>query len=181
MPNESSNRILFIVAHPYLRESRSNRAVVEAVTGLTGVTVHPLYDHYPYFHIDVNKEMALLESHQVIVAQHPFYWYSMPALMRHWLSEVFQPGWAYGEGARLRGKDFLISLTVGGPASSYSTESYNRFPMETYLAPWNQTAHLCGMKWHEPSVLYDSIGADEQSLRRHGQTVRERLRGFLES
>ena len=180
MQSRPDNRILFIVAHPFLRESRSNRAVVEAVSGLAGVTLHPLYDLYPYFHIDTKHEMELMESHDLIVAQHPFHWYSMPALMRQWLTEVFQAGWAYGEGGKLKGKNFLVSLTVGGPESSYSTGSYNRFPMDTFLAPWNQTAHLCGMNWLKPSILYESIGASDERLREHGQTVRERLRSYLE-
>ncbi len=91
-------RILFVVAHPFLRESRSNRAVVEAVADLPGITIHPLYDLYPYFHIDVPTEQKLLEAHDVIVMQHPFYWYAMPALMRAWQVEVFQEGWLMVKG-----------------------------------------------------------------------------------
>lgn len=177
----SKSRILFLVAHPYLRESRSNRAVVEAVSDLPGVTVHALYDLYPYFHIDTRLETDTLLSHDTIVVQHPLYWYSMPALMRHWLGEVFQPGWAYGAGGdKLKGKNFLASVTVGGPPDSYSEKGYNRFPMNTFLAPWNQTAHLCQMKWHDPVVLYNTIGASDEKLREHGMSVRRRLAGFLE-
>lgn len=172
----SASRILFIVAHPYLRESRSNRAVVDAVSDLPGLTVHPLYDLYPYFHIDTRQEMETLLAHDMIVVQHPFYWYSMPALMRQWISEVFQPGWAYGAGGdKLKGKEFLLSVTIGGGAETYSENSYNRYPMETYLAPWNQTVHLCQMKWNKPALLYNSISASEEDLRQHGLQVRERI------
>jgi len=177
----AKSRILFIVAHPFLRESRSNKAVVDAVADLPGLTVHPLYDLYPYFHIDVRQEQELLFTHDTIVVQHPFYWYSMPSLMRHWVSEVLQPGWAYGEGGnKLKDKSFQLSITVGGPAESYSSQSYNRFSMETFLAPWNQTAHLCQMKWRDPLILYSSIGASEERLREHGLAVRKALSGCLE-
>lgn len=176
----ADSRILFIVAHPFLQESRSNRAVVDAVSDLPGLKVHALYDLYPYFHIDTKSERDMLAAHDTIVVQHPFYWYSMPALMRHWVSEVLQVGWAYGEGGhQLKDKNFLVSMTVGGPQDSYSTESYNRFSMDTYLAPWNQTAHLCQMKWHEPVILYNTIDAQETQLREHGQAVRQRLVSFL--
>ncbi len=174
IPDDSS--VLFLIAHPYLQDSRSNRAVVEAVADLPGLTVHPLYDLYPYFHIDTRFERDLLAAHDTIVVQHPFYWYAMPSLMRHWVSEVLQPGWAYGPGGdKLKDKNFLVSMTVGGPEDSYSAQGYNRFPMETFLAPWNQTAHLCQMKWHEPVILYNSIVAQEDQLREHGQRVRQKL------
>jgi putative NADPH-quinone reductase len=174
------NRILFIVAHPFLKESRSNRAVVEAVADLPGVTVHSLYDLYPYFHIDGRHERELLAAHDMIVVQHPFYWYSMPALMRHWQTEVLQRGWAYGAGGdKLKGKDFLASVTLGGPADSYAPDGYNRFTMDTYLAPWNQTAHLCQMNWHKPVLLYSSVDGGEDRLRAHGQSVRRRLADYL--
>jgi putative NADPH-quinone reductase len=180
MKTASQSRVLFIVAHPFLRESRSNRAVVEAVSDLPGLTLHPLYDLYPYFHIDARHEMEILLAHDMIVVQHPFYWYSMPALMRHWVGEVFQPGWAYGAGGdKLKGKEFLVSLTIGGAAETYSKDSYNRYPMETYLAPWNQTAHLCQMNWHKPAILYNSIAASEQDLRQHGLDVRARISACL--
>ena len=173
-------KILFIVAHPHLHRSRANRAVVETLGRPHGVTVHDLYDLYPYFHIDVPKEQELLLAHDLIVVQHPFYWYSMPPLLKMWLDEVFASGWAYGPGGdKLKGKGFLVSITAGGPETSYHPGGYNRFPMETFLSAWNQTAHLCQMKWHKPVLLYSSVDGGEDRLRAHGQSVRKLLAGYL--
>ena len=175
----SKNSTLFIVAHPYLERSRANRAVTEAVMDVQGVTVRRLYDLYPYFNINVNVEQKLLEENDLIVVQHPFYWYSMPALLKQWLDEVWLSGWAYGPGGdKLRGKKFLLSLSVGGAEEVYSPAGSNRFSMETLLSPWNQTVHLCGMKWYAPKVIHGSIRVPSAELERHAQDVRSALAHF---
>ena len=181
MSSLSQPRILFLVAHPHLEKSRANRAVVDAVSGLEGVTLHKIYDRYPYFHIDVEREQQLLLEHDIFVMQHPFYWYSMPALLKLWLDEVLESGFAYGPGGdKLSGKKFLLSLTIGGPQSSYCAESYNKCSVEALLGPWKQTVDLCQMEWLEPLVVYGSIAADADHLRGHGRRVRETLETLFE-
>ena len=172
--------ILFIVAHPFLEKSRANRAVVDAVAGLPGLTLRRLYHLYPHFHIDVAAEQELLRSHSLLVVQHPFYWYSMPPLLKMWLDETLESGWAYGPGGdHLRGKDFLLSLTVGGPEESYMEDGYNRFSIDTFLAPWKQTAHLCHMRWHKPRVVHSSIKCGNAALVEHARTLRQDLERYL--
>lgn len=171
MLKSESRQVLFVVAHPYLQRSKANRAVVDAVSSLEGVKVHRLYDLYPYFQVDVDQEKQLLTTSDAIIIQHPLYWYSMPALLKLWLDEVFESGWAYGPGGeKLKGKDFMLSLTAGGGADSYS---------EMLLAPWSQTARLCQMRWQEPAVLKGSIDSDEGTLQAHAARVRERVAGYL--
>lgn len=170
---------LLIVAHPYLEKSRANRAVVQAVQDVPRITVRRLYDLYPYFNLDVAAEQELLLRHDLIVMQHPLYWYSMPALLKLWVDEVLQSGWAYGPGGdQLRGKQFLLSITAGGAKQGYSPEGSNRFDMETLLSPWNQTVHLCHMKWHTPKILHASIHASAEQLQAHALDVRQALIHF---
>ena len=57
-----------------------------------------LYAAYPDFMIDVKREQQLLLDHDIIVLQHPFYWYSSPAIIKEWLDLVLENGWAYGTG-----------------------------------------------------------------------------------
>lgn len=168
MSGESKNKtnsILFIVAHPLLERSRANRAITEAVAEVKNLTVHKLYDHYPHFDIDVAHEQELLRKHQLIVVQHPFYWYNVPPLLKMWQDEVLESGWAYGPGGvHLKGKDFLLSVSTGGARESYAEGSANQFSMETLLSPWNQTVNLCSMKWHKPRVFYNAMTATPESL-----------------
>ena len=77
-----SRRILILFAHPALEKSRVNRRLIAAVRNLPGVTLHDLYEAYPDFHVRVEREQELLMDHDVVVMQHPFFWYSTPALLK---------------------------------------------------------------------------------------------------
>lgn len=151
-------RVLVLFAHPVLERSRVNKRLVGAIRELPGVTVHDLYEAYPTFGIDVAREQALLAEHDAIVFQHPFYWYSTPAILKEWQDLVLEHGWAYGEGGTaLRGKITLNALSTGGPESAYGAGGYNRFTVRELLAPWEQTANLCGMRFLAPFVVHAAL------------------------
>jgi glutathione-regulated potassium-efflux system ancillary protein KefG len=135
-----------------------NGELARAARELSGVTVRDLYEEYPTLYIDVPREQALLLEHDVIVFQHPFYWYSAPAILKEWQDLVLEHGWAYGHGGdQLRGKVTFNAVTTGGPASAYQKNGYNRFTMRELLAPFDQTAHLCGMRFLAPFVVHASL------------------------
>ena len=128
---------------------------------LPSVTFHDLYEAYPDLNIDVSHEQQLLLSHNVIVLQHPFYWYSTPAIMKEWCDLVLEHGFAYGEnGSKLEGKVWIHALTTGGPESAYRPEGYNRFSVRQLLAPLDQTAFLCGMYFLAPFVIHGALGLE---------------------
>lgn len=148
-------QVLVLFAHPALEKSRVNRRLVEAVRGLEGVTVHDLYEHYPDFYIDVPHEQRLLTQHEVIVLQHPMFWYSTPALVKQWEDLVLEHGWAYGsKGTALRGKQVMCAITAGGGEAAYQHGGFARFTIRELLAPIEQTWHLCGTDFLPPFVLY---------------------------
>ena len=104
----AKKRILVLFAHPALQKSRVNRHLARAVADQEGVTFHDLYECYPDFDIDVRREQDLLLTHDVFVFQHPFYWYSTPAILKEWQDLVLEHGWAYGAGGKaLHGKTLL--------------------------------------------------------------------------
>jgi glutathione-regulated potassium-efflux system ancillary protein KefG len=169
-------RILVLLAHPAFHRSRANRALVEAVRELEGVTVHDLYEAYPDLMIDVPREQERLEGCELVVVQHPFYWYSAPALVKEWLDLVLTHGWAYGEnGTALAGKTWLSAITSGGREESYRAGGDNRFSVEEFLRPFEATAHLCGMRWAAPFVLHASHLTGPASLSDAAARYRERI------
>jgi len=121
---------------------------------LPGITFRDLYHVYPDFDIDVQKEQSLLLGHDVIIWQHPFYWYSAPPLIKQWEDLVLEHGWAYGSGGNmLSGKRVFNAITCGGPMQVYSKEGRNRFTIREFLYPFDQTAHLCKMQYLPPFVI----------------------------
>jgi glutathione-regulated potassium-efflux system ancillary protein KefG len=168
-------RVLVLFAHPVLERSRVNRRLIGAIRDVEHVTIHDLYERYPTMSIDVEHEQALLLAHDVIVFQHPFYWYSVPAILKEWQDLVLEHGWAYGAGGtKLRDKITLNAISTGGPEQAYRKGDYNRFTVRELLAPWEQTAHLCGMRFLAPFTVHaalriasdDDVAARREDYRR---------------
>jgi len=158
-------KTLILFAHPALEKSRANRALIEGVSDLGNLTIHDLYEVYPNFNIDVEREKALMEEHARIVWQHPLYWYSTPALMKEWFDVVLEYGWAYGKGGRaLCGKTVKSVITAGGSAEAYCSAGYNQYTLKELLRPLEQTARLCGMKYEDPMIFYGALHLNKEGL-----------------
>lgn len=169
-------KILLITAHPALEKSRNNIRMLRAANELDKVTIRDLYELYPRFHINTKKEQQFLEASDVIILQHPFYWYSTPALMKQYLDMVFTHGWAYGkDGNKLKGKIIFNSLTTSGTRESYHSDEHNRYPLSSYLIPFNQLAHVCGMHYLPPYVLHESGKTFATASIRHAKNFKALL------
>lgn len=170
-------RVLVILAHPVLERSRVNRRLAETAAGVKGVTLHDLYESYPTLAINVRYEQKLLLEHDAIVLQHPFYWYSAPAIVKEWQDLVLEYGWAYGRGGdKLKGKLTLNAISTGGPVFAYRKDGYNRFTMRELLAPFDQTAHLCGMKYLAPFVVHGSLRVEtDEHMAEHNAAYKRLL------
>ena len=166
-------RVLVLFAHPALEKSRINQRLADAVRDLEGVTFHDLYEAYPDFDVDIRHEQRLLEEHEIIVLQHPFYWYSTPPLVKQWEDLVLQHGWAYGsEGTALRGKQALSVISTGARADAYCREGYNRFTMRQLLAPIEQTFDLCGVEYLPPFIVHGALGMTRERILEHAADYR---------
>ncbi len=158
-------RVLVLFAHPALQKSRVNRALANAAEKVDGVTFHDLYERYPDMHIDVEREQQLMTQHDIVVFQHPFYWYSTPAILKEWQDLVLEWGFAYGDGGTaLRGKKLLSAISTGGPEDSYRREGFNYFTVRELLAPLEQTTRLCGMEYLPPLVLHASLRMTREDI-----------------
>jgi glutathione-regulated potassium-efflux system ancillary protein KefG len=173
-------RILIVFAHPAFQRSHANACLLDAISDLTDVTIHDLYQIYPNGFIDVRAEQALVDSHDIIVFQHPFYWYSCPGLLKEWMDLVFEHGYAYGGHATaLKGKKLLSVITAGGTHSSYRSDGYNKHSFRDFLLPFQQTANLCGMTYLPPFVV-DGIHKkqDQARLKKKAEKYRQALEGL---
>ena len=169
-------KALVLYAHPNPAQSRANRIIIDNLKGLESVTVNDLYEKYPYFHIDVKKEKELILQNELIVFQHPFYWYSMPPLMKMWVDEVLDYGFAYGpNGDQLKNKSFLLSITAGGALDRNLREGQDPLDIESFFTPYKHMAQMCGMKWVKPLILHGSQRTTEDEILLHAENIRKRL------
>jgi glutathione-regulated potassium-efflux system ancillary protein KefG len=145
------NRILILFAHPAFERSRVHKSLIENISNLDGITINDLYENYPDFDINVEKEKTLLLEHQVIVWQHPLFWYSGPALLKQWEDLVLEHGWAYGkQGHALDGKKIFNAITSGAEMEAYQSEGLQRNTIKEFLLPFERTAQLCRMIYLPP-------------------------------
>ena len=163
-------KTLVLVFHPDINNSRINRRLAEEMEKQANVTVHRVYEAYPNEQIDVAAEQKLLEEHDRIVLQFPFYWYSTPPLLKKWEDEVLTYGWAYGSnGDKLRNKELLIAVSTAGTEEYYTQTGRHKYTVPELLRPLQATSNLIGTRYLTPFIVYGvwqmSNGQLEQSAK----------------
>jgi glutathione-regulated potassium-efflux system ancillary protein KefG len=162
-------KILVIFAHPALHKSRIHKKLSEAARTVEGLTFNDLYGKYPDFYINIKREQKLLLDHDIIIWQHPFYWYSCPALMKEWIDLVLENNFAYGRtGTFLHGKKVMSAISTGGSAGVYTESGGNHYTIRQFLAPFHQTALLCGMEYLPPFVVHGSHLLTKPDIKEYG-------------
>jgi glutathione-regulated potassium-efflux system ancillary protein KefG len=170
------NRILILFAHPRFEKSRTNRALLKHIEHQEGVTLNDLYEQYPDFNIDIHREKNLLLAHQIIIWHHPFYMYSAPALLKQWIDMVLEYGWAHGKGGDfLKDKLLFNVITSGGTREVYAAGGYNRFTVQEFLIPFNQTATHCKMIYLPPFAVQGTHLLTGEALGHYAARYRDLL------
>lgn len=174
------NKILILFAHPRFEKSKTNRALLTNVNRIEGVTLNDLYEQYPDFNIDVNRERELLLRNQVIIWHHPFYMYSAPAMLKQWIDLVLEHGWAHGRGGdHLKNKIIFNVITSGGTREVYAADAFNRFTIREFLTPFDQTATLCKMIYLPPFAVQGTHLLTDEALKYHATLYRTLLEKLI--
>ena len=163
-------KILHLVFHPDLNASRVNNTWKKQLEQSGKVaTSRDMYLEYPDFKSDIEKEQALLLSHDRIVIQFPIYWWSMTPLLKKWLDDVLQYQFAYGsKGDKLKGKDLQIICSAGGQAKNYN--GFHMFAtVPEVLKPFQLTANLAKMNYSQPLYMFNADACGEDEVVKYGQ------------
>jgi len=56
----------------------------------------------------------------------------------------------------LQGKLMLQAISAGGSEEVYCSQGRNRFTIRQLLAPFDQTAFLCGIRYLAPHIVYSA-------------------------
>jgi glutathione-regulated potassium-efflux system ancillary protein KefG len=170
MPNR---KILLLLFHPRFEDSKANKVLLSALENTEGVTIRDVYELYPDFNIDVKTEQYCLSQNDIIIWQHPFYWYSAPPLMKQWLDLVLEYGWAYGKnGEALKDKYFLSALSSGGTFDVYQRDGKNNFTYRDLLSPFEQTVNLCHGIYLPPFIVPGAPRLNDAELKSYGDLYR---------
>jgi len=172
--------VLIQFAHPLLSKSVIQKVLLKYCRNIKGVTFNDLYEHYPDLYIDIKREQDLLVAHDIVIFQHPFYWYSCPAIVKQWMDLVLEYDWAYGHnGNMLKGKKMFNAISCGGGKKTYGPHGYNHYPINDFLLPFRQTASLCKMEYMPPFVVHSSFRITDEAIRSYGQQYASILEGLV--
>ena len=152
---DGPRRIVILFFHPLCHKSRINRELIRVAESSEGVDVRHMYDLYPDFFIDRKAEQQILPEYDVIIWQHPVYWYSSPSLLKEWMDVVLEHGFAYGRSGRaLEGKWILNAVSVGGNREAYSPQGARKHTLRELFLPFAMTAGLCRMEYLPPFAVH---------------------------
>lgn len=151
-----SRTILVLYAHPRPERSVVNRRLKRVAEGISGVTVADLYAEYPTFDINVLREQERADAHDVLIFQHPVYWFSSPSLVKEWVDRVVTFGWALEKEA-LRGKIYLHAVSTAASHGVFAKEVTGRAALRAHFSSFETMAGLCGMRYLPPFSLFREI------------------------
>ncbi|KAA6326134.1 General stress protein 14 [termite gut metagenome] len=139
--------VLILVAHPDMKASKANAALVDAVKDIPFVKIINIYEA-PFTPETYKKAFGEARS---IVFQFPFYWASAPHLLKKWCDEIFgslqtEPG--------VKGKNLMVATTTGSEYEAYRSGGRNMFTIDELLRPYQVLANHSGMVWQTPFALY---------------------------
>jgi NAD(P)H dehydrogenase (quinone) len=138
---------------------------------------------------DVKAEIEKLQWADTLILQFPFWWFSMPAILKGWVERVFAYGFAYGVGEHsdkrwgdrygegtLAGKRAMLIVTAGGWEAHYSSRGVNG-PIDDLLFPINHgILYYPGYEVLPPFVAYSVDRLDEVGFVSVAESLRERMR-----
>jgi len=158
-------KTLVIVTHPSLDQSRANHALIQELSKHEDINIHYLYEEYPNWTIDIEKEQQLLIKYDRIVLQFPVFWYSSPPLLKKWFDDVLTYGWAFGSnGDQLKGKEFIVAATAGGSEQDYRSTGKYGFTVNEFLRPLQVSIQYTDAIYLPAFVMYDTLDATDEQL-----------------
>ena len=148
-----------ILAHPKIEESIGNKIISNTVANLDNTEVRHLDILYPDFKINVKAEQEVLLNADTIIFQYPLFWYSTPAILKEWVDQVIQYGFAFGKDSyNLAGKRVIVSFTIGSPIKDYPKEIIQKITF-----PFEGLASYCKMEYAGNIFCTDIHGYSEEA------------------
>lgn len=150
---------LVIVSHPDLAESQTQQFFLQGIGNESSLKVHHLDALYSDGVIDVEEERALLKKYDRVVFQFPFYWYSMPALLKQWLDTVLDEeeifNWAI--------KELGVVVMIGVAEKEYGAGGRELFTIDEYLRPFQGIANKLNVSYLPVFPVYQFSYQTEQA------------------
>lgn len=130
-------KALIIVGHPNIKKSIATSEVITNFKKEKNIDfkIVDLYNEYPDFKIDIEKEQNNLLEYNNIIILSPIYWYNLTPMVKQYIDLVCSYGFAYGAEYKLENKKAILVTSTGGTKERYEKDNL----LETYLKLWKDT------------------------------------------
>ena len=165
---QGGGKVLVLVGHPDMEQSKANKAMVNAIKDIPGVRIMDVYAEE--FALE-NYRQAVKDA-SVLVMQFPFYWASAPSEMKRWQDEIFMHLME-----EVAGKKMMVATTTGSEYDAYRSGGRNGYTMDELLRPYQLSANVAQMEWLTPFVLYQA--GDDNNVKTGAAKYSETIRTLL--
>ena len=155
--DKDSKQVVVLLTHPNIKESRANKALMDAISDMEEVAIYNLYEMHVEDAFNAEIWSTIISHASALVFQFPFYWMSAPSLLKKWLDEVFT---YLAKTPAVAGKTLMVVTTAGSEHDAYRSGGRNRFTVDELLRPYQASAVHAGMVWQTPVVAYGMGTAD---------------------
>lgn len=152
-----ASKVLILLDHPDYKNSKANRAMIDALQGLDNVKVidictTPIEEK---FYIDEFKKA------DVVIFQFPMWWFAAPAPLKEWCDKLLI---GIRESGVLRGKRLMCATTTGGTEDGYQDDGRDGdFTVDKTFNNYHSLAAYCGMEYLPPFVIYGTMAPEAES------------------
>lgn len=154
---KDSKQVVVLLAHPNIKESQANKALMDAISDMEEVGIYNLYEMRNEDVFNVEMWSTAISHAAALVLQFPFYWMSAPFILKKWLDEVFT---YLAKTPAVAGKTLIVATTTGSEYDAYRSGGRNGFTVDELLRPYQASAVHAGMVWQTPLVVY-GMGTSE--------------------
>ena len=140
--DKDSKQVVVLLTHPNIKESRANKALMDAISDMGEEAIYNLYEMRMEDAFNAEIWSTIISHASALVFQFPFYWMSAPSLLKRWLDEVFT---YLAKTPAVAGKTLMVVTTAGSEHDAYRSGGRN-----------------AGMIWQTPLVVY-GMGTSEAS------------------
>ena len=74
--NKDLRKVVILLAHPNIKASQANKALIDAVSDIEGVAVFNLYELSEDIAFNVDEWSKIISDTSAVIYQFPFYWMS---------------------------------------------------------------------------------------------------------
>lgn len=139
------------------------------------------------FSPDILGEIQKIKAADIILFATPLWWSGVPAILKGWFDRVLAMGVAWDSGrfyekGLLRGKQAMVIVSAGHPASYYTDTGKHRVSPQQVLHGINhETLAFCGLDIQEPFVALNVLGLNDTDRLKILQELQFRLEHLVDS